>query len=96
MHARNLPSGKTWLKGTVSKIHGPVLFVIELEDGRLIRRHVHHIQQRTVSTDPPPQASDSDSVVPIQVSDANPTGLSVSTERPTRSRSAPDYYHNRV
>ena len=96
MYARNLPSGKTWLKGNVSEIRGPMSFIIELEDGRLIRRHVDHILQRTVSANPHPQDSDSNSIVPIQVSDTNPTGLSIPTERPTRSRSAPDYYHNQV
>ena len=96
VYTRNLPSGKTWLKGTVSEIRGPVSFVIEIEDGRLVRRHVDHIWQRTMSADPHPQDPDSDFVVPIQVSDVNPTRLSISTERPTRSPSAPDYYHNQV
>ena len=35
-----------WLPGKVTKITGPLSYVIELSDGNTVRRHVDHIKAR--------------------------------------------------
>ena len=38
-----------WLPGKVTKITGPLSYVIELSDGNTVRRHVDHIKaERTI------------------------------------------------
>ena len=44
---KEFPSGKTWTPGTVSAVKGPVSYCVELPDGRVMRRHVDHIRNRT-------------------------------------------------
>ena len=49
--ARNFPvtSVPTWLSGQIIAVHGPLSYLIELEDGRHICRHVDHIRSRVSS-----------------------------------------------
>ena len=44
--ARSFGRGPTWLEGTLKRISGPSSFVVELEEGRSIRRHFDHILHR--------------------------------------------------
>ena len=46
----DFPNGKKWLPGTVTKSKGPLSFLIELDDGRVIRCHIDHIRVRPPST----------------------------------------------
>ena len=46
-----LPKRK-WMDGTVKSQRGPVSYEIELEDGRIMRRHVDHIRPRCPSNEP--------------------------------------------
>ena len=62
-------TGAKWLIGKVVRETGPVSYLIALNDGRLIRRHVDHIRKRLdleipeVSVDPKiPLVSNSDDV----------------------------------
>ncbi len=63
VYVRDLPSGKNWLKGTISTQRGPISFVIELEDGRLVRRHIDHVRQRTARIEEDADTRDTDSEV---------------------------------
>ena len=40
-----------WLPGKVTKITGPLSYVIELSDGNTVRRHVDHIKARENNQD---------------------------------------------
>lgn len=40
-----------WLPGKVTKITGPLSYIIELSDGNTVRRHVHHIKARENNQD---------------------------------------------
>ena len=35
-----------WLPGIISEVTGPVSYVIELTDGRTVRRHQDHVRRR--------------------------------------------------
>ena len=41
---RNFPSGTSWLKGTLTEKNGPLSFIVKLDDGRILHRHIDHIR----------------------------------------------------
>ena len=41
--AKNFATGPKWLSGTVKTKTGPVSYEVELDDGRIIRRHIDHL-----------------------------------------------------
>ncbi len=47
MYARKFPSNDAWIPGTIIKARGPLSYMIELETGQIVRRHVDHLQSRT-------------------------------------------------
>ena len=68
VYAKNLTTNTPkWITGIVTKITGPLLYVIQLEDGRIVCRHVNHVKIREVfiadpgvSSDPAPETSPAD------------------------------------
>ncbi len=46
LYCRNFSEGSKWLPGVITKVNGPVSFIIELQDSRLIRRHIDHVRKR--------------------------------------------------
>ena len=46
---RDFPTGKKWLPGTVTQVRGPLLFLVTLDDGRVLRRHINHIRELSPS-----------------------------------------------
>ena len=56
--ARDFPTGTKWLPGVISKIKGPLSYVVKLEDERLVRRHVDHIRVRSSSSESPVTSDD--------------------------------------
>jgi len=46
VYARNFGKGSLWLPGEVIQQTGPLSFKIQLEDNRVIRRHMNHIRLR--------------------------------------------------
>ena len=47
---RDFPVGSSWLPGVVEEKRGPYSFIITLEDGRSVRRHLDHIRLRREGT----------------------------------------------
>ena len=43
---KNFSEGPVWLKGSILRLKGALTMVIELEDGRVVRRHIDHIRSR--------------------------------------------------
>ena len=58
--ARNFGNGPTWLPGLVQERRGPLSCLIELVDGRVIRRHMDHTRHHSV-----PLTESDDSPVPL-------------------------------
>ena len=60
VYARNFSDGEVWIPGVIAKCIGPLSFIVKLEDGRTIRRHIDHLQPHFVSlssslSDPSPE-----------------------------------------
>ena len=79
-------------------VTGPLSYHIELDDGRVVRRHVDAVRARCDSADPSP-LNDSplpqdDLYLPTRVSPPTPAILPPvpPVRRSTRSRSRPNYY----
>ena len=43
----NFSHGSKWLAGTIEEIRGPLMYMVRLPDGRVLKRHVDHIRNRT-------------------------------------------------
>ena len=53
VYVRNFGQGSLWWKGRIENMHGPLTWVVRLEDGRLIQRHADHIRPGySISDDP--------------------------------------------
>ena len=59
MFVENFGHGSKWLEGTIEEIKGPLTYMVKLSDGKLVKRHVDHIRNRT-STEP----SNSQDIIP--------------------------------
>ena len=68
-------SGKEgWLPGIITKIQGPVTYVIELEDKRVIRRHIGHVKLRLCVVGPvDKQNDDGEELLPLVTSEVSET-----------------------
>ena len=76
---RNLPlsSAPTWLPGKITAVHGPLTYIIQLEDGRHVRRHVDHIRPRDASHG---STSTPDDWIPMPIPTVPPTASTTTTE----------------
>ena len=68
VYASNFRRGPRWLLGILKESTGPTSFAVQLEDGRLLRRHQDHLMQRSCA----PQASTADQEVPADPIPATP------------------------
>ena len=59
VYIRNFTEGGSWILGKIVKSLSLLSFLIELEDGRTVRRHIDHIRVRRMTTTSVPD-SDSD------------------------------------
>ena len=39
--------GSKWLAGIIDEIRGPLIYMVKLPDGRILKRHVDHIWNRS-------------------------------------------------
>ena len=47
---RNIAAGLTWVAGSITAAEsGPRSFVVELSDGRVVKRHLGHVRSKTVA-----------------------------------------------
>ena len=73
VYIRNFSTGPKWLTGKIVNVTGPVSFVIALNDGRFIRRHVDHIRKKLdveipdIPIVPTSNASDVPSTTPVRM-----------------------------
>ena len=50
VYVRDFPAGKSWLPGQVKEVQGQSSVVVELDDSRVVRRHVDHARYRVESS----------------------------------------------
>ena len=80
----DFPDRKHWLSGKIISTKGPCSYLVELEDGQIVQRHVDHIRACTSnSCSPPTEVS-----TPLYGSDDDLADISIST-RPLHEDSSP-------
>ncbi|XP_062501854.1 uncharacterized protein LOC134178959 [Corticium candelabrum] len=82
---RNFGRGQDWLTGVVESQTEPLSFRVRLEDGRLVKRHMDHVRQRTTETKSPEgqaMMKDSPSIGVDQQQGEESTRLSTATNAP--------------
>ena len=52
VYARGFGTGPKWVPATIEEVSGPVSYLVKLEDGRVVRRHLDHLRRRKL-THPP-------------------------------------------
>ena len=83
MYVKNFSGKEEWLPGIVSKVQGPLSYLILLDDGRVLRRHVDHVKLRETISEPSSGPAEPEGLE--EVVDVN----DVIPERPVRSRKPP-------
>ena len=69
---RNFSQGPKWVPGILRESNGPIAFEVELEDGRMWRRHQDHLIQR--ASDPPsPTQSEVSESIPSELEKTRPS-----------------------
>ena len=72
VYARNFSQGPKWVRGILRESNGPIAFEVELEDGRMWRRHQDHLIQR--ASDPPsPTQSEVSESIPSELEKTRPS-----------------------
>ena len=105
MFIRNFTTGSKWLPGVVIEVKGDFTIYVELEDGRVVRRHIDHVRKRSCSTSPGSTNDDSDDLLPPPnistpphanvLQSSAPSTISIApSSRSTRIRQLPDRFMN--
>ena len=47
---KNFGTGQKWLEGKIAECTGPMSFLVEMEDGKLVTRHQDQLRHRKEST----------------------------------------------
>ena len=95
---RNFGRGTLWLPVVVKELTGPVSYTVELEDDRVVHRHVDHVRGRTSPDHMPPRAGTPDEVSPVEfptpVPDPpeSPAGDSAVLRRSSHQHQAPERF----
>ena len=92
----DFPSGKNWPPGTLTQSKGPLSFLIKLDDGRVIRRHIDYIQERlaTVLLPYPTSCDDWDEYFPSNSNTSPELTKQLNTEphRSSHTKKPPDHF----
>ena len=73
VYVRNFGQGSLWWKGKIVNRHGPVTWLIELTDGRVIQRHVDHVRLRNSEVDVDAEIDKTKDQLPINEGDITVT-----------------------
>ena len=102
IYSKDFPAGLSWLFGTIKEKRGLMLFLIELEDGRIVRQHVDHIchcyEESDLSTEDLEEIELPIDLDSGSIPDTSPTCLTGPAEeqpplrRSTRLRQPPDRF----
>ena len=89
-------SGNTWLPGVIIEPRGELAFFVELQDGRVFRRHIDHIRHRTCPVDGSDTSAETDDILPPTTANSAISSTDESSHRSdilrrsTRVRNPPD------
>ena len=106
MYVKDFPNAKSWLPGKIIEVRGPLSYHVELNDGRIVRRHVDAVCARSAAVHPNTNASDNDQEIPPIGVPETPDSAdnSEAPEQPvppprrtsSRVRTQPDYFGVRI
>jgi hypothetical protein len=82
VNVTNFSSGPCWLPGVISMKTGPVSFVVDLAEGRSVRRHQDHVRRRYESQTTVSQSEVHESVLPSGVNEDRPSVVPSSVPNP--------------
>ena len=97
----NFGTGPNWITGKITACRGPVSFEVELDDGKVVRRHVDHVRRCTLPSPPPREDCASEDITfpstlcEAQEPEVNPDRSKDTPQEPRRSthvRRPPEYY----
>ena len=98
---RNFGSGPKWITGKITACRGPVSFEVELDDGKVVRRHMDHVRRSMLPSPPNREDCTSEDITfppPTQEAQEPEVNLDNSKDTPqeprrsTRIRRPPEYY----
>ena len=96
VYVKDFSGKEEWLPGIITKIQGPLSYLVELEDERVVRRHMDHVKVRVSLTEPrDSQTNEVDEVLPpsvVEVTDIPSTvttDAASTTQRPVRPHKPP-------
>ena len=106
--ARDFRSQDKWLPGVIHSQSGPVSYDVELENGKIVKRHIDHLQDRSVLTKPSTPVDsqpedftqgfesfhDSPSVTSPSTSESNPSPNAAVRRYPQREHHPPERLMN--
>ncbi len=73
VHVRNFGHGAIWLDGEIVGQTGPLSFMVQLHDGRVLRRHTDHLRTRTSQSNVPQENIGPDIITSDTVPDEIPS-----------------------
>ena len=105
VYVKDFPDQKVWIPGNIVEAKGPLSYHVELNDGRVVRRHIDAIRSRSI-VQSDTATSDSDLEIPYPEAPGMPSSSADGLEQPeqspdsspapprrtTRERTQPDYY----
>ena len=77
------------LLGIVTKIQGPMTYLTELEDERVVRQHVDHVKLRMSLVEPVDEQVDVEELLPLVTSEVSETQATDTTQQPAKTRKHP-------
>ena len=89
-------SGNTWLPGVIIESRGELTFFVELQDGRVFRRHIDHIRRCSCPVDGSDTSVETDDILPPTTANSASSSTDESSHqsdilrRSTRVRNPPD------
>ena len=95
VYVRDFSGKEGWPSGIITKIQGPVTYLIELEDERMVRRHVDHVKLRLSLVGPVDEQNDNlEELLPLVTSEVSETQAEQNTDtthdqRPVRTHKHP-------
>ena len=91
VYVKDFSGREDWLPGAITKIQGPLSYLIELENQQVVHRHVDHIRKRVSLVEPTDhKQTDKEELLRPEISDTlTETDTRVVTQRPVRSHKHP-------
>ncbi len=79
VYVKDFPNAKKWLPGKIVDVRGPLSYHVELNDGRIVRRHVDAVHDRAAPESVEEDQNDQ-TIPPVQLGNTDTETLDTDTE----------------